>query len=174
MRTRNLLAALAACAAASAAAQGSPPQRVQSPPGLSSFGWFADLAGSCWRGEREGRADVQCYSSQFNRFMRGTIKFYQGGKLVGEGDSVFAYDPNEKVIVYSQWGSNGALGMGEVAVEGGDLVFGTRLPDGSEPPTRSVWRRVDADTFHVLRQRRGEQGEGWTEDAPVTYRRVAK
>ena len=198
MKTRIILAAIAVGSTACAVAQNAPQpqpqqpqyqQRAQQPgqdapraqqpgqgasrahPGLSAFGWFAELANACWRGERENRADVQCYTTQYNRFMRGTIKFYQGGNVVGEGDSVFAYEPNAQVIVYSQWGSNGALGLGEVTLEGADMIFRTRLPDGSEPPTRSVWRRVDADTFRVVRQRRAE-GDAWTEDLAVTYKRV--
>jgi hypothetical protein len=188
MKTRIPAALVAACAALSAAAQDSPPpprspsaqsaprpQQGQAPHGLAGFGWFAELANACWRAERsDNRGDVQCYSTQFNRFLRGTIKFYQGNNVVAEGDSVFSYDPNAKVNVYSQWGSNGGFGLGEIAIEGSDLVFRTRLPDGSEPPTRSVWRRVDPDTFRVVRQHRPEEGEGWADDSSVTYKRVAR
>jgi hypothetical protein len=187
MKTTMCVAALAACAALGAGAQSSSPQpprspqapratQGQAPQGLAAFGWFAELANACWRGERaENRADVQCYTSQYNRFIRGTIKFYQGANLVAEGDSVFAYDPSAQVIVYSQWGSNGAFGLGEVALEKGDLVFRTRLPDGSEAPTRFVWQRIDADSFRVARQSRPpEADDGWKEDSVVTYKRVAR
>jgi hypothetical protein len=42
---------------------------------LAPFGWFKDLAGSCWSGSNEdGKTlDTQCYSVQFGRFLRGTI-----------------------------------------------------------------------------------------------------
>jgi hypothetical protein len=137
---------------------------------LSQFGWFADLAGSCWRGtaRSDGRSDEQCYSGQFGKFMRGTIRFYQGDKLTGEGDSVFSFDPNERVIVYTQWSSNGSFGFGEATLDGDELVF----HNGSEAPARSVWRRGSTpDTFVVSRQRRDESG-AWKEDAVVTYART--
>ena len=189
------IALLSASAALAALAQNSPPPprqpsqqldagqpaprgQQQAPrqqqQGLGAFGWFADLANACWRGERaDGRADVQCYSTQFNRYLRGTIKFYQGANVVAEGDSVFSFDAAANVIVYNQWASNGGFGLGEIAIEGSELVFRTRLPDGSEAPARAVWRRVDKDTFRVVRQRRSEPGEGWTDEATVTYKRVA-
>jgi hypothetical protein len=141
---------------------------------LSQFGWFADLAGSCWRGVRQdGKpADEQCYRAQYNRFLRGTIKFPPGDRGVAEGDSVFAFDPGARVIIYTQWSSNGGIGFGEATLEGGELVFQNRLPDGSEAPARSVWRRVDADSYRVSRERRSEGG--WKEESAVTYSRVRR
>ena len=141
---------------------------------LSQFGWFADLAGSCWRGEprSDGRSDEQCYSGQFGKFMRGSIRFYQGERLTGEGDSVFSFDPNAHVIVYTQWASNGSFGFGEATLEDGELVFHNRLPDGGEAPARSVWRRAATpDKFVVSRQRRDDRG-AWNEEAAVTYTRT--
>ena len=194
MKPRTLGALLSACAALPALAQYSPPpprqpsqqsaprqpgaqpgapRAQQQQQGLAAFGWFAELANACWRGERQdGRADVQCYTTQFNRYLRGTVKFYQGTNVVAEGDSVFSWDGAANVIVYNQWASNGGFGLGEIAIEGNELVFRTRVPDGSEAPARAVWRRVDADTFKVVRQHRSAQAEGWTDDVSVTYRRV--
>jgi hypothetical protein len=42
--------------------------------------------------------------------------------------------------------------------------------DGSEATTRSRWQRIDADSFHVTRQRR--EGKDWIDVLAVTYRRV--
>ncbi len=147
-------------------------QPAQAP--LSQFGWFADLAGWCWRGtpRGDGRSDEQCYSSQFGRFMRGTIRFYQGDRPAGEGDSVFSFDPGNHLIVYTQWASNGSFGFGEASLEGDELVFHNRLPDGSDAPARSVWRRGSTpDTFVVSRQRRDDRG-AWNEEVGVTYTRT--
>ncbi len=140
---------------------------------MAGLGWFAGLAGSCWKGTRaEGRSDVQCYQNQYNRFLRGSIKFYQNDKLTGEGDSVFAYDGNARLIIYSQWASNGSMGFGQATLANDELLFQNHMPDGSEAPTRSVWRRVDADSFKISRQRRPDQGGAWTEESAVTYTRV--
>ena len=149
------------------------PQAAAGADSIASFGWFAELAGSCWKSVRaEGRGDVQCYTAQYNRFMRATIKFYQGDKLTGEGDSVFAFDPNANLIVYSQWVSNGSLGFGQATLENGELVFQNSSPEGPAS-TRSVWRKADADSFKVSRQRRGQDG-AWKEEQAITYTRVAK
>ena len=127
----------------------------------------------CWRGSRpDGRSDVQCYGTQYGRFVRGTIKFYQGDKLTGESDSVFSYDANARLIVYSQWVSNGGVGFGQATLENGEIVFQNRLPGGDEAPARSVWRKVDADSFRVARQRRADDGS-WKDEQVVTYSRVA-
>ena len=183
MNARLAIAFLSA-AAFSVAAQNPPPrqparaqpqqQGLPQQQGIAAFGWFAELANACWRGERpDNRADVQCYTTQFNRYLRGTVKFYQGTHVVAEGDSVFSWDPSANVIVYNQWASNGGFGLGEIAIENNELVFRTRLPDGSEAPTRAVWRRIDKDSFRVVRQHRSEQAEGWADDVSVTYKRVA-
>jgi|KBSMisStandDraft_5_1062788.scaffolds.fasta_scaffold97175_2 hypothetical protein len=160
-----------------------PPQQGQPQPGqppsqgapvvtMASYGWFGELAGSCWKSVRaEGRTDVQCYEKQFNKFVRGSIKFYQNDKLTGEGDSVFAYDPNAKLIVYSQWVNNGSMGFGQATLVNGELIFQNHMPDGQDAPARSVWRKVDADNFRVSRQRRSDQG-AWTEETGFTYTRV--
>ena len=152
------------------------PQQAQPMSGatvtMASYGWFGELAGSCWKSVRaEGRTDEQCYQKQFNKFVRGTIKFYQNDKLTGEADSIFAYDPNAKLVVYSQWSSNGTLGFGQATLANNELVFQNHMPDGQDAPTRSVWRKVDADNFRVSRQRRSDQG-AWAEESGFTYTRV--
>jgi hypothetical protein len=152
------------------------PQQAQPMSGatvtMASYGWFGELAGSCWKSVRpEGRSDVQCYSNQFNKFVRGSIKFYQNDKLTAEGDSVFAYDPNAKLIVYTQWVNNGTLGFGQATLTNNELIFQNHMPDGADAPTRSVWRKVDADNFRVSRQKRSDQG-AWTEESTATYTRV--
>ena len=68
------------------------------PPGpLAGFGWFAELAGSCWKGEHpDGKStETQCYLAQYGRLMRGSSRITQAGapQPVFEGDAVFAIDP---------------------------------------------------------------------------------
>ena len=163
---RLAAAALLLCAGAASA----------SDPNLANFGWFAELRGACWRGEHPDRktTDTQCYSTQYDRLVRGTIRVRierQGGLPGGfEGDSVYAWDPAKKVVVFGQWASNGSFGTGEMRVEDGLLRFRNRLPDGSESKVRSVWRRIDEDTFRVTRERL--DGESWKEAFSVDYRRV--
>jgi hypothetical protein len=77
-----LSAALCATQAAAQAAGGAPRDapRAEAVPSapvgpLAGFGWFAELAGSCWKGEHpDGKtSDTQCSLAQYERLRRGSI-----------------------------------------------------------------------------------------------------
>jgi hypothetical protein len=141
---------------------------------LAPFGWFKDLAGYCWSGtQADGKAsDTQCYSVQFGRFLRGTIKL--SGKHEGQpvdnfgGDSVYAWNPKMNRVHYTLWASDGTYATGAMHVEGERLIFPSANPD-STSATRFVWTRVDADNFVVTREKR--QGNAWSKVVEVKYRR---
>lgn len=143
---------------------------------LSAFRWFAGLAGACWKGDHpDGKtADVQCYSTQYGRFMRGTIRVHSQADakaVLFEGDSVFAWDPGAGRIVYTQWASNGSITPAqEASWDGEALRFGSRGADGRNGSVRSSWHRVDKDSFRVVRERK--EGPLWKEVFSVTYRRA--
>ena len=42
------------------------------------------------------------------------------------------------------------------------------------PASRSVWKRIDKDSFEVRREKQGEDGKSWVEELKVTYRRAEK
>jgi hypothetical protein len=153
-----------------------PGAAAQSPAAdLAAFGWFASLAGACWKGEHPdgGSSDTQCYEAQYGRVIRGTIKVAvvrEGATTLFEGDSVFAPDPASRRILYTQWGSNASYGTGEMVAEGEVLRFQNRPRDGGEASVRFLWTKIDADTYRITRERRDDSG--WKEDVPVVYRRV--
>jgi hypothetical protein len=143
---------------------------------LSHFGWFADMAGSCWTGRYpDGKTtDTQCYSIQYGRLLRGTIRLQgtQGGETVSafEGDSVYAWEPKAGKIRYSFWANDGTYGTAEAYLDGDTIVFPVSDPeDTTRVIARSVWRRIDADSFTVTRERMMDGV--WTEQLKVTYRR---
>jgi hypothetical protein len=163
-----------ACALAAFAAA---PALAQAPAAggpLAGFGWFAELAGSCWKGDHpDGKtSDTQCYLAQYERLMRGSIKATRDAtQTVFEGDAVFAVDPGEgKRVVYTQWGYGGVYTTGEITFEGDTLVFRNRQLDGTQSSVRSIWRRTGADGFRVTRERKDDSG--WKEFLTVDYRRV--
>ena len=144
---------------------------------LDGFGWFASLVGSCWAGSfPDGRTrHTQCYTSQYDRFLRGTAQLAteQDGATKEQfaGDSVFARDEATSRIVYYIWGSNGSHGRHEAFYEGEELVFPVqRKDDPAATAYRSVWRRIDADTFEVRRE--VPEGAGWKTELTVVYRRA--
>lgn len=153
---------------AEAAAAGSGP--------LEAFGWLAELAGSCWKGDHpDGKtSDTQCYLAQYERLLRGAIKVHREGapQPVFEGDAVFSPDQTgQKRIVYTQWGTGGAYSTGQITFEGDTLVFRNRQPDGNESDVRSVWRRTGPDGYRVTRERSIPE-KGWLPLLEVDYRRL--
>jgi hypothetical protein len=141
---------------------------------LEPFGWFKDIAGSCWTGMHTDSktTDTQCYSVQFGRLMRGTIKLIgtsDDNKPVNfEGESVYAWNPKTERVQYTFWANDGTYGTGEMYPVGDHLVFPPANVD-SPGATRLVWQKVDADNFIVIRERRTEGV--WSKVFEVTYRR---
>jgi hypothetical protein len=145
--------------------------------GLQSFDWFGSLSGSCWVGVfPDGVTEhTQCYSSQFDAFLRGTAALAEtkDGKrqVLFEGDSVFAWDKASARIVYFIWGSDGSYRQMEAQLVGDELHFPVpSRDDAARILYRSVWKRIDADTFEVRRER--PQDNGWTTELTVVYARA--
>jgi hypothetical protein len=84
---------------------------------------------------------------------------------------VFAWIVKDGRIRYSNWADNGSLVHGEAYYEGELLLFPDVRSRDEEPTTRSVWRRLDADSFEVTREAR--DAGSWREQFKVTYRRAA-
>ena len=144
---------------------------------LEVFGWFASLEGSCWVGRfPDGKTQhSQCYTSQFGRFLRGTaaLSVEQDGVMKEQfsGDSLFAWDAPTGRIVYYIWGSDGGHGRHEAFYAGDELVFPVqRKSDPAVTAYRSVWKRIDEDTFEVRRET--PDGDGWKTELTVLYRRA--
>jgi hypothetical protein len=174
---RALLGAIAVAAWAGGASAQEPARDAKLPPpfyaGLEGFGWFAELAGSCWSGTRADgvTVDTQCYLPQYDRLVRGTIKTVAKGQTLFEGDAVFARHPSEaRKIIYTQWGSGGAYATGEMVVEADTLTFHSRDPGGEPWANRHVWRRTGPDGFRVTRERKEESK--WVEVLTQEYKRI--
>ena len=138
---------------------------------LAPFGWFKDMAGSCWSGILpDGKTtDTQCYSVQYGRLIRGTIKVHGGAPADDlEGESIYAWNAKTQRVQYTLWTSNGAYGTGEMYAEGEWLIFPPANAD-SPSATRIAWNRIDADSFVVIREKR--DGRAWSKFSEVTYRR---
>jgi hypothetical protein len=147
------------------------PASASLPPG--AYGWMAELAGSCWAAAyADGTRDTQCYSSQYDRYLRGTIELVPpagSGRPPYRGDSVAFWDAERSEIAVHYWSDAGNRGVMTGRVERGQLVFMGRARGEEPPATRTVWTRIDADTFRVIQQRR--TGEAWTDALSLVYRR---
>ncbi len=153
-----------------------PSASTPSSPLVATFGWFAELAGSCWKGEYPDgtTSDTQCYLAQYEHLLRGSIKMYRAGSPEPsfEGDAVFSRDTaGSAKVIYTQWGSGGIYATGEITFEGDTLVFRNRQPEtGALAPVRAIWRRTGPDSFRVSRERSDDSS--WREFLVVDYRRL--
>jgi hypothetical protein len=141
-----------------------------------AFGWMDDLAGHCWSAVHpDGTRDTQCYATQFDRYLRGTIEIVAppaaGGHPPYRGDSVFIWNPARSEIIFHYWSSAGSNGVITGRVEGDRLIFPDLSRSGEAPRTRTVWTRIDADRFRVVQQRL--DGETWADGMSLVYARDA-
>ena len=146
-------------------------QPAAAPDPRAGFKWFRELAGACWKGDHpDGKtSDTQCYQLQYGRFVRGTIAISAGARPY-EGDSLFWWDAKNARMAYTQWASNGVVISNEAVFEGETLVFPDRPRAGGEVNGRSVWTRIDPDTYRVSRETR--DGADWKPQFAVTYKRT--
>ena len=139
-----------------------------------AFGWMDELAGHCWSAVYpDGTRDTQCYTTQFGRFLRGTIEILPGPAAAASspyrGDSVFVWNGERSEIAFHYWSSAGSSGVITGRVEGEQLIFPTPARLGG-PEVRTVWTRTGPDAFRVVQQRRN--GEGWADGMILTYARA--
>lgn len=171
--TRKLLPFLCALLPLHAAAQ------TIAPDPLAGFGWFAELAGSCWTGDIPANKtrDTQCYAVEYGRFINGTISMVNPNvdpkRPVYDGKVLFAWDSNRGRIILWYWSNVGAFGVGEGWFEGKEMIWiDAPKGDGSPVNVRSRWARTGADGYRVVREQR--EGEGWKQLFTVDYLRVKK
>lgn len=143
---------------------------------LAKFGWFADMAGSCWSATYpDGKTQhTHCYTGQFGHFIRGkaTLSGEHNGALVErfQGDSLFAWNEAERRIDYYIWGSDGSHGRHEASYADDQLLFPVKSKkDPSKTAFRSVWKRIDDTSFKVRRE--VPDGAGWKTEMTVVYRK---
>jgi hypothetical protein len=168
MRLRPLAVVLL-CAASSAA--GASQQEH-----LKPFGWLATLTGSCWVGSLpDGKvSDTQCYAVELDRFIKGTIVIGDADPRINkptgfQGSAIFAWNAKDSRIDYWQWASDGSYRQQEAFLSGDLIVFPMPRKTPDAPQERTVWSRIDAASFRVVRER--QDGTAWKQILTVTYRR---
>lgn len=153
VRYRRDGAAPAAFSAAEATAASAPSAR---------FGWLADLAGRCWKGQyADGSGgDRQCYAAQYPNVMQAAAAIDAGARSP-RGAAAYVAAGDALTVYY--WSDGGHFGTASGVWRGADLVLTT---DG-DGAARSVWRRT-GEGFSVARERL-EDGE-WRTIRAVDYR----
>jgi hypothetical protein len=131
-------------AARSSAAQASAPMDKLEP--------FAFLAGSCWKGTFAGRAvtDEHCFAWVYGgRFLRDR-HVVRGDSVPYEGETTYAWDAQQKQIVYWYIALPGFYSHGNVDATDGALLFRDNVVTSTPRQLRTTWRRSTADAYTVL------------------------
>ena len=127
---------------------------------------LAFLVGSCWAGTfPDGKAtDTHCFESLFDgKFIRDrhTVR---GGKVPYAGETIYAWDPKQKKVVYTYWASDGGISTGVMEpTASGELEFPEEYRGTSQIRLKNVWARRTADTYEVwvAQQKDGAWREMW-------------
>jgi hypothetical protein len=161
---------------------------AKEPDPLAGFGWLRELAGSCWTSVLPGGTlrDTQCYEIRFGRFLAGSIrleavatptepatpapKLPHGAGFGGE--NICKAEADGRVSCWN-WGSDGTFSPGEYLADGDLFRYPlTRKPGSTAPEQRMSWKRLDADSFRVSREKK--DAGAWVESFAVVYTRVRR
>lgn len=153
---------------------------------LAGLGWLRELAGSCWTAVLPGGTlrDTQCYEIRFGRFLAGSIRLgpvaapgapaapaarFPHGAGFG-GENICKAEEGGRVSCWN-WGSDGTFSPGEFLADGELLRYPlARKPGSTAPEQRMTWKRLDADSIRVSREKK--DGDTWAESFAVVYARV--
>jgi hypothetical protein len=113
---------------------------------------FAFLAGSCWQGTfpQKTTTDEHCFEWLHDgRFLRDTHTV-RGAANPYSGETTYAWDGNEKRIVYWYIASDGSYSTGTAAVHGDAIVFPeTHVSATGRRELNNTWRRTGSDTYRI-------------------------
>lgn len=132
------------------------------------------LVGHCWAGEfpNGGGKDTHCFEAMFgSRFVRDRHVLHgKGPDYLGE--SIFAFDPTQREIVFWYWSSDGDMENGTVMPVVDGLNFPEhRLKQPSERVFRTHWKWIGADRYEALNERKNADGS-WQTEWKIEYARV--
>lgn len=144
MSRRSVLAPVIAALCIGATAE-----QAQVPP--SNFKSMAFLVGSCWKGTFKGRTvtDEHCFDAIYDgKFIRDR-HVVRGDTVPYEGQTMYAWNPQQKRIVYWYIARPGFYSTGYVQqVDSNTLVFVDDLHEAEgKRDLRTVWRRTGSETF---------------------------
>lgn len=125
------------------------------------------LVGSCWTATfPDGKQiDTHCFESVYRgQFLRDR-HVVRGAKSPYEGETLYAWDPKQKKVVYTYWASDGGISTGFVVPAPGEIRFQESYAGaGGGLELETVWKRQGENGYQArVRQRKdGEWREMWT------------
>src|SRR5712671_891715 len=117
------------------------------------------LVGHCWAGEFPNNmgTDTHCFEAMYGgKFIRDKHVLHgQKGDYLGE--SIYAFDPRKKEIVFSYWSSDGDMESGSVIPAADGLNFPEhRLTRPQNLTMRIRWTHTGNRYVAVNEQRKGD------------------
>jgi len=133
------------------------------------------LVGHCWAGEMSGGSvDTHCFEPMFGgKFVRDRHNV-KGPKGDYAGESIYAWDPGQKRIVYWYWGAGGEIDQGVVLPRANGFDFPERhLTSPPDLSMRTRWQRNGEDAYDATNEQK--KGDGaWKLEWQVHYVRTAE
>jgi hypothetical protein len=140
---------------------------------IGQLALFSPLVGRDWIAQFPGNdvTDAQRFEWAIGaRFLRNTHQVRAGGKVVYEGETIYAWDHRAQRIVWWYWNSTGGYVVGTIAIrEDGSLVAEGENRGAADQldRVRTVMRiGTDQWTSAGAQERDGK----WTEQPPRMYR----
>lgn len=136
---------------------------------------LAFLVGSCWTGTfPDGKAtDTHCFEPMFDgQFIRDTHVVH-GAKGQYRGETIYGWNAQKRLIVYTYWASDGGMSSGTVTSQDGDIVFADAYSSDAGPlEIKSVFTPHGAGSYDFWSAKK--QNGQWAEMFRMTMRRDAK
>jgi hypothetical protein len=141
--------------------------------GATNYAPLEFVVGSCWVGTfGDGKTtDTHCFEWVYDhRFIRDRHVVNSTPKY--EGESMYAFDPASRRILFRYLGSQGLIMDGILESRGVDtLVFVGSYNVGSGPPVvaQSEWVVLGPNAYRATNSQKG--ASGWVAQPSVEYRR---
>jgi hypothetical protein len=132
------------------------------------------LVGHCWTGDfpNSGGKDTHCFEPMFGgKFIRDKhVVHGKGPDYLGE--SIYAFDPKQKRIVFWYWSSGGDIDGGTVEPMANGLNFPERhLTAPKDLTMRTHWKRIGDDRYEALNEQKIGDG-AWQTAWKIEYERA--
>jgi hypothetical protein len=140
-------------------------------PSRADYGPLEFLAGSCWVGSFDTKTtDTHCFEWVYDR------KFLRDRHTVSstppyEGETLYAWDPATRRIVFRYVSNAGLLLDGTVETHGDTISFPAKYVGGKGQivEARPIWTRIGADTYRAVNNEK--TATGWKPTFTVEYHR---
>ena len=133
------------------------------------------LVGHCWSGDLPGKMgrDTHCFEAMYGgKFVRDKHVVH-GERGDYRGETIYGFDPARKQIVYWYFSSDGDIDSSTMIPVTDGFDFPERhLTVPQDVVMRTHWKRVGADRYEALNERKTSDGK-WQVEWKVDYVRAA-